>query len=71
MSSMSARRSRYPSLEKSAARVPEPPVGASAGDELKRKLKEAESLYKNKYIDKQTYEETKRELLRKHLIESK
>ncbi|WP_295577713.1 transporter substrate-binding domain-containing protein [uncultured Lamprocystis sp.] len=62
---------RIPSLDKSAAAAPVPPKGPAAGDELKRKLKEAESLYKNNYIDKQTYEEIKKELLRKHLIESR
>ena len=67
---------RIPSLDKTAAPTPTPPAPPAAtdksgGDELKRKLKEAESLYRNKYIDKETYEETKRELLRRHLIEGK
>jgi hypothetical protein len=62
---------RIPSLEKSAAAAPVPHKDPAAGDELKRKLKEAEALYKNNYIDKQTYEETKKELLRKHLIEGR
>jgi ABC-type amino acid transport substrate-binding protein len=63
---------RIPALDKPVAPAPKPAsTAAASGDELKRKLKEAEELYKNKYIDKETYEETRRELLRRHLIEGK
>lgn len=62
---------KIPSLSGPAAADKPAPARPVAGDELKRKLKETDALYKGGYIDKKTYDETKRALVRKHLIESK
>jgi LysM repeat protein len=64
---------KIPSLTPSAASgtsARQSPAAPSADAELKRKLKEADALYKGGFIDKKSYEETKKALLQKHLIEN-
>jgi len=50
-----------------AASTPQAPAGRASGDELKRKLKEAEGLYKGGLIDKREYDELKKGLLKQFM----
>ena len=51
----------------SIAPAKQPPTSPSSGDELKRKLKEAEGLYKGGQIDKKEYEALKKGLLKRFM----